>query len=96
MQIKIVNQDTSLMPRFLRAYGTAVKKINQYPEAYKEVLVTHTRFPESIKDRYQIPVFPEVKTPLKKDITAAQQWLIKNSMGDSMISFGNIVFESSQ
>jgi len=96
MQIKTVNQDTSLMPRFLRAYGTAVKKINQDPEAYKDVLVTHTRFPESIKDRYQIPVFPEVKTPLKKDIMAAQQWLIKNGMDDSMISFGNIVFESSQ
>ena len=96
LQTKIVNQNTSLMPRFLRAYSTAVEKINLDHEAYKEVLVTHTRFPESIKDRYRIPVFPEAKVPSQKDITAAQNWLIKNSMGDSMISYDKIVFKDSK
>lgn len=96
LQVKMVNQDNSLMPRFLRAYSTAVQKINQDPEAYKEVLVTRTCFPESIKDRYRIPVFPEVKTPSQKDIIAAQKWLIKNSMGDSMISYDKIVFRNSK
>jgi len=93
LQIELIKKDDSLANRFIKAYSAAVEKINQNPEAYKDLLLKHTRFPVSIKDMYQIPVFPDVKPPLERDIMDAQKWLIKKNMAGSIISFDNIVFK---
>jgi NitT/TauT family transport system substrate-binding protein len=93
LQTEVIKKNNSLRHRFIKAYSAAVEKINQDPEAYKGLLLKHTRFPASIKNMYQIPVFPEVKPPLEKDIMDTQKWLIKKNMAGSMIPFDDIVFK---
>ena len=60
---------------FLAAYGQAVRRINQNPEAYKDLLVARTRFPMPVKERFRVPVFPEPGPPSAADVAAVQDWL---------------------
>ena len=60
---------------FLTAYGQAVRRINQDPEAYKDLLVARTRFPMPVKERFRVPVFPEPGPPAVADVAAVQDWL---------------------
>ena len=60
---------------FLAAYGQAVRRINQDPEAFKDLLVARTRFPMPVKERFRVPVFPEPGPPAAADVAAVQDWL---------------------
>jgi NitT/TauT family transport system substrate-binding protein len=82
-----------LPERFLKAYGVAVAKINQNPEAFKQVMVERTRFPMPVKDMYRVPVFPETAPPAEKDIMATQEWLMQNGLLKQEIPYGQVVFQ---
>jgi NitT/TauT family transport system substrate-binding protein len=64
-----------LAEAFLTAYGQAVRRINQAPEAYKDLLVARTRFPMPVKEQFRVPVFPEPGPPSAADVAAVQDWL---------------------
>lgn len=85
----------SLVRRFLGAYGKAVEAINRDPGSCKDILVTKTRFPPSIKDQYRIPRFPAVGLPAPKDLEAAQTWLIQNGLADARIPYEQAVLRTS-
>jgi NitT/TauT family transport system substrate-binding protein len=86
-----LTRDTSLSKRFLRAYEKAVKAINDNPEAYKEILVTRTRFPMPAKDAYRIPKFPLVGLPSREDFAAVQHWMEDRGMGGRGLSYEQAV-----
>lgn len=83
----------NLRTRFLSAYGEAVKRINENPEAYKDVLVNKTRFPKQLKDNYSIPAFPPADLPSEKDINKAQDWLERGGMSKERLSYDKIVIK---
>jgi NitT/TauT family transport system substrate-binding protein len=87
-------KDPTLVPRFLAAYNAAVEKINQNPVAFKETLITRTRFPEPVKDTYRIPRFPVPSPPAESDIAAAQNWIIKSGMAKKELPYNNIVYSA--
>ncbi len=93
MDMTRVGDRPTLPDRFLKAYGAAVAKINQNPEAFKEVLVTRTRFPMPVKDRYRVPVFPDPAPPAEKDILATQDWLMQNGLLKESIPYAQVVFQ---
>ncbi len=86
-------QTPTLAKRFLKAYADAVSKINQKPEAFKEIMVKRTRFPMPVKDLYKVPDFPEPALPTKEDITAKQNWLMKNGLLKKEIPYDRVVFQ---
>ena len=86
--------DRPTMPkRFLKAYGAAVAKINQNPEAFKQVMVERTRFPMPVKDLYRVPVFPKPPPRRKKISRATQDWLMQNGLLKEKISYRQVVFQ---
>ena len=93
MDMGRVGEKPDLPKRFLTAYGAAVAKINQHPEAYKGVMVERTRFPMVVKDLYQVPVFPETAPPSEKDVMDTQDWLIQNGLLKANIPYGQVVFQ---
>jgi len=93
LDLKKAEQIPDLSIRFLRAYGQAVDEINQHPESFKELLIRRTRFPEPIKDKYLIPVFPNVSVPSTKDIADAQKWLKANGSIKNAIDYDRIVLK---
>jgi NitT/TauT family transport system substrate-binding protein len=86
-----VQPDPTRIRRFLTAYENAVARINQNPEAHRNILLKNTRFPETVGDRYRIPVFPPVALPPEADVHAVQDWLIQNGMADGRTAYREIV-----
>lgn len=76
---------------FLTAYGQAVRRINQDPEAYKDLLVARTRFPMPVKERFRVPVFPEPGPPAAADVTAVQDWLATSGNGAARLPYEALV-----
>jgi NitT/TauT family transport system substrate-binding protein len=85
--------DPTLTERFQAAYGQAVARINQEPDAYKTLLVERTRFPLPIKDRFQMPVFPDPVPPSPRDVAAVQDWLAQNGLIKARLPYATIVQE---
>jgi NitT/TauT family transport system substrate-binding protein len=85
--------DPTRTRRFLTAYENAVARINQNPDAYRDVLLKNTRFPDPIRDQYRIPVFPAVVLPTKADIHAVQDWLIQANLTDGRTDYREIVLQ---
>ncbi len=83
--------DPSLAGRFLTAYRQAVERINRSPEAYKTLLVERTRFPLPIKERFQMPMFPDPEPPSARDVDAVQSWLEENGLIDTRLPYETIV-----
>jgi NitT/TauT family transport system substrate-binding protein len=82
---------TALIPGFLRAYHTAVNRINANPSEFKEILITKTQFPQDVKDKYPVPVFPAGGLPAEADVLAVQDWLVKNSLIKTRIPYADMV-----
>jgi NitT/TauT family transport system substrate-binding protein len=82
---------TALIPGFLRAYHTAVSRINANPSEFKEILITKTQFPQDVKDKYPVPVFPAGGLPAEADVLAVQDWLVKNSLIKTRIPYADMV-----
>lgn len=92
----IVQKDGERVRKFLDGYQKAVQRINQNPESFRETLVTKTKFPAIIKDKYRIPRFPDVTLPSPKDIRDAQQWLIENTMIQNRLPYDEIVWDANK
>ena len=82
---------SALIPGFLKAYDAAVDLINANPSAFKELLITKTQFPMAVKDRYPVPVFPARALPAEADVQAVQEWLLKNGLIKTAISYPDMV-----
>ncbi|BBO81403.1 thiamine biosynthesis protein [Desulfosarcina ovata subsp. sediminis] len=92
MDMTHISDKPDLCKRFLKAYGAAVAKINQNPEAFKEIMVERTRFPMPVKDLYRVPVFPEIAPPSERDIMTTQDWLMQHDLLKEKIPYGQVVF----
>ena len=88
---KILDNDKTLGSRFLSAYNEAVKRVNQDPGKYVPLMIARTRFPEPVKDKYRIPVFPQVGPPSEAEVKAAQDWLKINGLVDNFVLYEEIV-----
>lgn len=85
---------SALIPRFLKAYNTAVDLINTDPSAYKALLIEKTQFPLAVKDSYPVPVFPARAIPSEADVQAVQGWLLKNGLIKTRIAYADLVVSS--
>lgn len=94
MDMTRVADQPTLPERFLKAYGAAVTRINQNPEAFKQIMVERTRFPMPVKDLYRVPVFPETAPPGHKDIMTTQDWLVQNGLLKKKIPYAQVVFQN--
>ena len=77
--------------RFLSAFDEAVARINADPERYKKTLVTKTRFPALVKDRYRVPVFPVKRVPSRRDISDVARWIQEMGMGETSPAYEDVV-----
>lgn len=85
--------DNSLAKRFLEAYGAAVARINQNPDACGTFLVERTRFPKGIQERFKMPVFPDVGVPGQKDVDDVQAWLRNQGAVKKTLPYSLVVLE---
>jgi len=66
---EIVEEQPEKVEAFLRAWMRAAEDINADPEAYRELWIEHTNVPDSVKDSYQLPPFPNYESPTRSGET---------------------------
>lgn len=88
----VLARRSGLAEKFLAAYGKAVQRINQNPQAYKELLVQRTRFPLPVKERYQVPAFPAPAPPSVADVAAVQDWLGLHGSDTERLAYDAIIW----
>jgi len=80
--------------RFLVAWETAVKELNQNPNEYNELLIDKGRVPESIQGTFRMPPFPEAGVPTPEQLADVVQWCIENGLIAEDIPYERMVDDS--
>lgn len=80
-------------PAFVRAYRRAVRRINRNPEAYRDLLVRRTRFPEQVGEAYRVPLFPDARVPPIKDLEEVGGWMSSRGLVDKLPSYREMVWQ---
>lgn len=77
--------------RFFRAYNTAVRLVNDDPDAYRELLVQAGEFPPAVRDRMRIPRFAEATPPSRELVADIAAWMMEKGLLDRMPRYEEIV-----
>ena len=78
--IQAMQHKPAAVRAFLRAWGKAVADINAEPETYRPVMLDGMRFPDNIRQRFPVPVFPSPQVPDKMEWADVMDWLISKNL----------------
>jgi NitT/TauT family transport system substrate-binding protein len=76
---------------FLKAINEAQRLISSDPDAVRVVMVEHVRLPESLRDSYPVPRFPNLHAPDKEAVANIAGWLRKRQVIRPQLTYDQIV-----
>jgi NitT/TauT family transport system substrate-binding protein len=77
--------------KFLKAVEEASKLIKSAPDAQRKIMVKYVRLPEALKDKYPMPVFPDLHAPDEEAVSDIGQWLQKRKVIRKAPAYGQVV-----
>lgn len=77
--------------RFLAAWEKAVQDLNAHPDEYRAVLIEQGRVPESIRDSYRMPPFPERGVPSEAQVADVAGWLAAKGLVSRELGYADMV-----
>ncbi len=77
--------------KFLVAWEKAVQELNAHPEKYQGLLIEKGRVPESIRDSYTMPPFPERGVPSEAEVADVVRWLRDKGLISRDIPYADMV-----
>jgi NitT/TauT family transport system substrate-binding protein len=77
--------------KFLTAWDKAVKELNANPEKYRDLMIKEGRVPESVKDTYQMPPFPEAGVPAEAEVADVLAWMREKGLLSRDLSYQDVV-----
>lgn len=90
-QESFIRAESETMIRFGRAYGQAVRMINEDPLRWRELLVEKGRLPTPIKDIFTLNPFSDIQIPRPEEIQAVKTWMEGKSFETSKITHSSLV-----
>jgi NitT/TauT family transport system substrate-binding protein len=90
-QESFIRSDTEPLIRFGRAYGQAVRMINEDPLRWREMLVEKGRLPAPIKDVYIMNPFSGISLPQPDEIQAVKAWMEGKGFDTSKVTHSSLV-----
>lgn len=93
-QDAFIRSEREALLRFRRAYGEAVRMINQDPLRWREVLVEKGRLPAAIKDVYMMNPFSEISLPRADEVQAVKTWMEGKGLETSKVTYPSLVNEA--
>lgn len=79
--------------RFGRAYGEAIRMINEDPLRWRELLVERGKLPAPIKEVYSLHPFSEISLPQADEVEAVKTWMAGKGLETSRVSHSSLVSE---
>lgn len=77
---------------FLHAYGEAVRRINDDPEAYRGLMTTSIHIPEEMVPTFPVYRYAKPRAPSEQEVWRMQQWMLTQGLLDRLIPYEKIVF----
>jgi NitT/TauT family transport system substrate-binding protein len=90
-QESFIRSERETLIRFGRAYGQAVRMINEDPQRWRELLVEKGRLPALIKDIYIMNPFSEISLPQPDEVQAVKSWMEGKGFETSKITHSSMV-----
>ncbi|MBM4348467.1 MAG: hypothetical protein FJ106_01025 [Deltaproteobacteria bacterium] len=90
-QESFIRAESETMIRFGRAYGQAVRMINEDPLRWRELLVEKGRLPTPIKDIFTLNPFSDIQIPRPEEIQAVKTWMEGKGFETSKITHSSLV-----
>lgn len=88
---EVLEKQKDTVKRLVRAHEKGVKAIKASPEKYRALLVEKARLPDSVKESFPVPAFPENAIPSKADVKRAVDWMMKVRMLPRALSYEQMV-----
>lgn len=79
--------------RFLKAWNRAAARINDYPEAYRALLLERIRVPKNIQKTYVIPPYPPNGVPDQEQWMDVIAWMIHKGLLKTNLPYRGSVTE---
>lgn len=76
---------------FMKAYASAVERINKNPEEYRMLMVETCRVPKPLAQSFPVYRFPEPALPEESEIWPVQQWMLTRGLLKSMLDYERLV-----
>lgn len=76
---------------FMDAYEEAVKRINDNPEKYRELMVEKCRIPKPLEKDFPVYTFPTPQTPTENELFEVQQWMLTRGLLDKLLPYDTLV-----
>ncbi|MBI2919088.1 MAG: ABC transporter substrate-binding protein [Chloroflexi bacterium] len=89
-----LSQQGDAVRRFVRAHEKAVETVNHNPDRYRALLADKARLPESVKESFQVPAFPQAQVPSPEDVRQAVDWMVEKKLVPHSIPYADLVDDS--
>ncbi len=90
-QESFIRSNTETLIRFGRAYGQAVRMINEDPLRWREMLVEKGRLPAPIKEVYTMNPFSGISLPQPDEIQAVKTWMEGKGFDTTKVTHSSLV-----
>lgn len=77
--------------KFLAAWNRAVVELNANPEKYRDLLIEQGRVPESVRESYQMPPFPEAGVPSESEVADIVSWMRERGLLSRDLPYQDVV-----
>lgn len=90
-RVETLKEKPNTVKKFLVAWEKAVKELNAHPEKYQGLLIEKGRVPDSIKDSYKMPPFPERGVPDQAQVADVIRWMRDKGLVGRDIPYNEMV-----
>jgi NitT/TauT family transport system substrate-binding protein len=87
----VIESKSDTVKAFLRAWFKATELINQNPDSQRDLLLEVVRVPESVRDTYQMPRYPEGEITSQTEWDDAVAWMLAKGLIDDDVPYEDVV-----
>ena len=76
---------------FMEAYEEAVRRINDTPEKYRQLMVEKCRIPKPLEKDFPVYTFPAPQPPTENEVFEVQQWMLSRGLLEKLLPYDTLV-----
>lgn len=78
---------------FVKAYDTAIEKINADPQSYDDLFCEKANVAEALKGKYTVPHYTSACLPTSDEVAGIQSWMLEKGLLDAEYSYEDICID---
>ncbi|MFP4015532.1 MAG: ABC transporter substrate-binding protein [Halanaerobiales bacterium] len=86
-----VKEKEGELSAFYEAYNKAVELFNNYPDSYREILITKAGFPAELEETFVFPEYDQAKLPAVETVDLVVSWLNNKGLIGKKFTYQELV-----